>query len=98
MTPTERQDLVSRLRSLADGIEGGKAIQTRGTDCWRDQGEEYFQAWLINVQCVRVKPEPLECWVNMYGSSLTVHHSPELAKEHGRRAARVAVHMREVTE
>ena len=101
MTPTERQELVDRLRALADGIEDGQTIQTLDYGEWKDRGETYFKVWLDNARHTRVKPKPLEGWVNMYDeySCPAFHLTEHDAKKNvGTGAVRIAVHMREVTD
>ena len=100
MTPEDRQELVDRLRALADGIEDGQTIQTHDTHGWMDRGDAYFKTWLSNAQDVRVKPKPLEGWANTYGDgSFAVHPTKNDAKlQAGTGAVRIAVHMREVTD
>ena len=98
MTPEERQELVDRLRSLADGIEDGQTIQTRDTNGWIDRGNPYLDRWLSDARTWRVKPQPLEGWVNAYGDGSWAIHSTEYAakKNAGSGTVRIAVHMREV--
>ena len=100
MTPEDRQELVDRLRTLADGVEDGQTIQTQSFDGWLDRGDAYLKCWLTNMRTARVKPQPLEGWLNSYGDdSWAVHPTEHDAKKNaGAGAVRVAVHMREVVE
>lgn len=102
MTPTERQELADRLRSLADGIEDGQTIQIRDCGEWKDQGETHFRNWLDNARNARVKPKPLEGWANTYVGNAyegTIYATKNDAKlQAGTGAVRIAVHMREVID
>ena len=51
----------------------------------------------------RIKPEPFECWVNIYGGDLNLYsyHTEKLAladSRDGREPIKSAIHMREVDE
>ena len=53
--------------------------------------------WDFQNTQYRIKPEPLECWVNVYEGVMRVHTSEAGAKEAAQSyALRVAVHMKEV--
>ena len=100
MTPEDRQELIDRLRSLADGIEDGQTIQHTLGCGWRDGDDEYLEFLYNEVRKRRVKPRPLECWVNVYGDGayhLAIHSTEYDAKKNaGSGTVRIAVHMREV--
>ncbi len=75
----------------------GKEIQVNNGDGdWRDQDTFGF----FNEFEYRIKPTPLECWVNVYrDGGMDVHRFEGVAKEQSvdvPTISRVAVHMREV--
>jgi hypothetical protein len=75
----------------------GKAIecQLKGFSRWLPM----LNKWDFSAFNYRIKPEPIEMWVNVYPSG--AHHrygSESDARQHAREGAyRVAVHLREVT-
>jgi hypothetical protein len=76
----------------------GKTIQFRTveTECdWRDIESP---VWDFQSSDYRIKPEPLECWVNVYEHGTnTVFESKVMAEAAAQSyALRVAVHMKEV--
>ena len=90
---------------LREAYETGAEIQERfGIDEWHEPiGDEITLA--LDKGCeYRIKPEPLECWVNVYqnrdisncGSGFRTKEAAEKASAGN--AVRVAVHMREVTD
>ena len=74
----------------------GKAIQ------YRHKCSEWSPApqpnWNFSAYDYRIKPEPLECWVNVYPQGVpSIWGSEQDAKRTaGSNAARIAVHMKEV--
>ena len=86
---------------VAQALERGEDVefQSFGCDVWR-KARSYNWSWFPDRIIYRIKPKPLECWVNVYGDNLfSAYRSKECAEKCvGGTASRVAVHMREVTE
>jgi hypothetical protein len=75
----------------------GKTVQCkyRNGSVWKDVQNP---AWSFGSFDYRIKPEPLECWVNVYEHGTnTVFESKVMAEAAAQSyALRVAVHMKEV--
>ena len=99
---TEEMIAVMQASGAGDAIEFREIRPVKPKDgwmlcdnpCWNWVDYEY-----------RVKPEPLECWVNVYkDGSVTHHHTKESAEQWAAKysgdeaAERVAVHLKEVQE
>ena len=80
----------------------GEAIQIRGhgDSPWTEVQDGDSPRWLFALCDYRIKPEPLECWVNVYGDgSSTSYRTEERARQQNSihfKPVRIAVHMKEV--
>jgi len=93
MTPDELREAAAVLLLAADG----KQLQHRiGDGCpWSDDNLMYIEPHLYEY---RVKPEPIERWVNVFPDGYsTVWAKEEYAKRNSGNTGRT-VHMREVEE
>lgn len=85
---------------VAQALERGEVVEYcwHGDATWR-KARSYNWSWFQDRIIYRIKPKPLECWVNVYSKGGSQAHSSEsIAREFASRdALRVAVHMREVT-
>jgi len=92
MTPDELRESITVMQAALDG----KEIQWRDKECpdeWQVSKNHYFD-FVGNEY--RVKPEPIERWVNIYpNGSTTVWAKEEYAKQSLGDVGRT-VHMREV--
>ena len=76
----------------------GKAIECslKGFNAWLPM----LNGWDFSAFNYRIKPGPIEMWVNAYPSgALHRYRSEHDAREHAHESAeRIAVHLREVTD
>lgn len=90
MNKDNAKDYLPLVQALADG----KTIQIKTVAGWYDNEDPTF-TYIYDQY--RIKPEPLECWVNVYPSCGVAYQSEQKAKENAiDDCKRVAVHMREV--
>jgi hypothetical protein len=76
----------------------GKAIQFRTVETECDWRNIESPVWDFQSSDYRIKPEPIEYWVNIYPSKAIGHHETKdeaVLCAHSN-ALRVAVHMKEV--
>jgi hypothetical protein len=81
---------------IVKAYKEGKQIQyySHTKNKWVDESNpEFFE----NLD-YRVKPEPLELWVNVYANNVVLHRTEEVARISACNPVRTAVHMREVAE
>lgn len=99
------KQIYDQAQMLCKAYESGAEIQERcGDDDWHEPIGDEITLALDNAYEYRIKPEPLECWVNVYsntginncGSGFNTKEAAEKASAGN--AVRVAVHMREVTD
>jgi len=94
-------DTKEKIKVMQAYLEG-KTIQFRlwKEDDFTDWGSDAEPQWNWGAVEYRVKPEPLELWVNIYdnGAVLTYKSEEEARGNVGTKIDRVAVHMREVIE
>jgi hypothetical protein len=75
----------------------GKAVQCKYHSARAQWNDTENPVWSFELFDYRIKPEPLECWVNVYNTCLNSHWTEADAKAHaGETALRIAVHMKEV--
>lgn len=93
MTREEAKQRYPLLQAHAEG----KVIQVLTAEGWQDTHDPCF---LAPVSHYRIKPEPLECWVNVYENNFTHSHASAENARSGASgmALRTAVHCREVIE
>jgi len=98
MNRERARELLPIIQAFADGkdIQFHNISADRWLDC-ADEGDVLFDR---PPKFYRVKPEPLECWVNVYTEgNMFINTTEKNAKYRaGDDAIRIAVHMREVTE
>jgi len=86
--------------AVVQAHKDGKQIQYRGLSPYHQwhNCRDNSPLWNFPDLCYRVKPEPLECWANIYAGRYThYYHGQDIAiAAAGPSALRVAVHMREV--
>jgi hypothetical protein len=87
---------------VAQALERGEVVEHQyigDSGKWRNTKSGGW-SWCPDQIIYRIKPKPLECWVNVYGDNLfSAYRSKEGAEKCvSGTASRVAVHMREVTE
>ena len=89
MTPKEQLDIIA-------AYVAGETIQYRWIDSegWLDAPRT---GYIFNFQQItyRIKPKPLELWINVYNQGFTAHLSKALADFSATSIVRT-VHMREV--
>ena len=91
MNRERAKELLPVIQAFAEG----KTVQIKYGDGWEDLGEPVFD---FSGE-YRIKPEPLECWVNVYPTAIDSFQSKKSAENNsGTRAIRIAVHMREVAD
>jgi hypothetical protein len=88
---------------VAQALERGEDVEHQiiGDATWNKAKSDGW-TWLPAQLIYRIKPKPLECWVNVYNLHGETKVSSYSTKEHATftaspEAIRVAVHMREVT-
>lgn len=91
------KDLLNHIYSITNAIKTNKTIQIRNVNHdWVDLDLTEFPDIFKRI---RVKPEKLEAWVNVYSSTITTHPSKEaalqMAREH---VIRKAVHVIEIKD
>ena len=86
---------------VAQALERGEVVEYQYFDyvTWYRVHSDGW-TWCPSERIYRIKPKPLECWVNVYGDNLfSAYRSKEGAEKCvSGTASRIAVHMREVTE
>jgi len=91
MTRERAREILPIIAAFAEG----KTVQFEFNRSWHDAPDPDFGAHSV----VRIKPAPLECWVNYYpNNGRTVHNTGESAKECRLDNFVRTVHMREVEE
>lgn len=91
-----RAELVRHLMDLLDAVKNQEIIQVRCDNIFQDElGDEEL---IKELKEFRVKPKPLECWVNTYpDGDAHLYLSEETARCQTRKK-RKTIHMREVEE
>jgi hypothetical protein len=86
---------IDEMDAVMQGVKAGKTIQRRqGVSEWRDA---YVTPWSLIPCEFRVKPEPLELVVNLYGDNCGFAYTTRTMAEMNAGPTRVrCVHMREV--
>ena len=76
----------------------GKAIQFRrhGDSKWTGYLDGNSPEWLFSICDYRIKPEPLECWVNVYPNGVRTYWLDEPSAIHHCGSLGRTVHMKEV--
>ena len=99
------KQIYDQAQMLCEAYESGADVQERyGSGNWGEPIGDEFSISDDSADNYRIKPEPLECWVNVYsntginncGSGFNTKEAAEKASAGN--AVRVAVHMREVTD
>lgn len=94
MNREQTREAIKVMQHFADGGE----VECK--QCDGSWGRLMDPNWQFSSCEYRIKPKPLECWVNVYQhDQLVIHPSQDEAREHASPCAtRACVHMREVTE
>ena len=81
------------------GMKAGKSLQVKTHEHWQTRIPHAPELPNFGHYKYRLKPEPLERWVNVFANGgSAIHETKEEAKLFACSAVRIAVHMREVTE